>query len=84
VERVTLTQGRRLRVELRHRVPALAVVHDGRLRAVDGDGVLLPEAAPTEGLPLFCGEPSVPQRPAGSPWGDPAVTAAARAAARSR
>jgi hypothetical protein len=84
VERVTLTHGRRLRVGLRFREPVLAVAVGGGWRAVDADGVLLPAAAPTDGLPRFEGEASPPRGPAGAPWGDEAVTAAARAAARPR
>jgi hypothetical protein len=49
-------------------------------RAVDRDGTLLPAGAPLAGLPIFYGAPP-PAGPAGSPWGDRAVEAAARTAA---
>jgi hypothetical protein len=60
----------------------LAVSLAGQLRAVDGKGILLPASAPTEGLPIFQEVAAPPKGPAGTPWGDPAVEAAARAAAQ--
>jgi hypothetical protein len=49
-------------------------------RAVDKRGVLLPVKATVPGLPVLYGEVSPPKGQAGSPWGDPAVEAAARTA----
>jgi hypothetical protein len=62
------------RVELIFRTPALAV--GGRV--VDGQGVLLPAAAPADGLIALRGEVPPPAGPAGAPWGDAAVEGAAR------
>ncbi|HEY1375797.1 MAG TPA: hypothetical protein VGF55_03350 [Gemmataceae bacterium] len=63
-------------VRLRLRTPVLAVAG----RVVDRFGVLLPAGAPADGLPVFPGEAPPPKGPAGTPWGDPNVEAAARAA----
>jgi hypothetical protein len=63
-------------VRLVIRTPALAVGD----RVVDRHGVLLPAGTPTAGLPAMPGEPPPPKGPPGTPWGDPAVEAAARAA----
>ena len=83
VEAVEVVPPSLVRVRLAYRRPALAVPFDGRLRAVDRHGVLLPASAPTEGLPVFSGEPRPPAGPAGTPWRDKAVEEAARAARRS-
>jgi hypothetical protein len=70
--------GRELRVRLLYRKPVLAVTSAGDLRAVDRHGVLLPRTAATDGLPVFAGIASLPRGPAGTPWGDARVEAAAR------
>jgi hypothetical protein len=49
-------------------------------RAVDAEGVLLPPTAPLAGLPILFDKTAPPSGPAGAPWGDPAVEAAARTA----
>jgi hypothetical protein len=71
----------RIEVQLHYRKPALAVMWGGKLRAVDEAGVLLPAMAETGGLPVYPTTPAPPAGPAGTPWGDPEVAAAARAAA---
>jgi hypothetical protein len=73
---------RSVEVRLRYRIPVLAVKVECRLRAVDAHGILLPAAANTAGLPVFSGTAAPPAGPAGTPWGDEQVQAAARAAAR--
>jgi hypothetical protein len=78
VESVTLHPDRSVRVRLRFRTPILAVRYGGQLRAVDAQGILLPATAPTSSLPIYVGVAASPQGPAGKPWGDPGVTAAAR------
>ncbi len=78
VENVTLRPDRSVRVRLRFRTPILAVRYGGQLRAVDVQGILLPVTAPTSSLPIYEGVASTPGGPAGTPWGDPAVMAAAR------
>jgi hypothetical protein len=78
VECVEITPSREIRVQLRYRRPVLAVEAAGQLRAVDGDGVLLPSEAQTEGLPRFPGTAFPPAGPAGTHWNDPAVEEAAR------
>jgi hypothetical protein len=50
-------------------------------RAVDRHGVLLPAQATRPGLPLLNAPVRLPAGPAGTPWGDPRVDAAAAAAA---
>jgi cell division septal protein FtsQ len=66
-------------VNLTHRQPVLAVKVGADLRAVDGDGVLLPRNASTLGLPVYDGDARPPrQDEAGTRWGDPNVEAAAR------
>jgi hypothetical protein len=80
MDHVEITPPGAVRVRLVYRTPVLAVRSGGVVRAVDARGVLLPRSAPTEGLPVFPGSPQPPAGPAGTPWGDPAVEAAARAA----
>jgi hypothetical protein len=63
-------------VRLVIRTPVLAVAG----RAVDRFGILLPAGASTDGLPVMPGASAPPKGRAGTPWGDPAVEAAARAA----
>lgn len=77
VERVHLTPRRGIEVSLRFRKPVLAVRYAGQLRAVDRQGVLLPAAALTAGLPIFEGR-ATPPGTAGQPWGDEAVQRTAR------
>jgi len=47
------------------------------VRAVDGQGVLLPATASAKGLPVWRGHASLPMGPAGSAWGDGPLEAAA-------
>lgn len=82
VELVEFTAARAIRVHLRYRRPVLAAWADGKLRAVDEDGVLLPPEAPTAGLPQFPGVAFPPTGAPGSRWGDAAVEAAARRQAK--
>jgi hypothetical protein len=63
-------------VRLVLRTPVLAVGD----RAVDRFGVLLPAATPTTGLLVYPDEAPEPKGPAGTPWGDEKVEAAARRA----
>jgi hypothetical protein len=63
-------------VRLVIRTPVLVVAG----RVVDRFGVLLPAGASTDGLPVMPGNSPPPKGPAGTPWGDPAVEAAARTA----
>ncbi len=70
-----------VRVDLAFRKPVLAIQWEGKTRAVDANGVLLPPNAKTEGLPKYDKKPSRPQGPAGSEWGDAGVLHAARKAA---
>jgi hypothetical protein len=77
VESVTLGPDRSVRVRLRFRTPILAVRYGGQLRAVDAQGILLPITASTRGLPRYEGVAATPKGPAGTPWGDPGITAAA-------
>jgi hypothetical protein len=82
VEELKFGRPPRIEARLRYRRPVLAVAVSGQLRAVDANGVLLPATADTGGLPVFSGKASPPAGPAGMPWGDPAVEAAARASSR--
>jgi hypothetical protein len=79
VEEVRL-EASRVEVRLRYRTAVLAVKTAGRLRAVESHGVLLPVSARTDELPLFPATAAPPAGPAGTPWGDPQVESAARAA----
>ena len=65
------------RAILQLRTPILAVGD----RVVDRLGVLLPSGTSTHGLIAFRGTTPSPKGPAGAPWGDPLVEAAARIAA---
>jgi hypothetical protein len=77
VKEVSVLPTHRITVRLTYRVPVLAVQHAGKVRAVDGHGILLPEA-PTEGLPLWRGPSGSPDGPPGTRWGDAAIDEAAR------
>ncbi len=80
VERVALVPPRQLEVRLVYRTPALVVILAGQRRAVDSQGIVLPVTAGSEGLLVYSGPVTVPLAPAGRPWGDPAIEAAARTA----
>jgi hypothetical protein len=80
VEEIELAPPGQVRAKLRFRKPVLAVPQGEQLRAVDRHGILLPETAMTQGLPIFRGPARAHAGPAGTPWGDPAVEEAARKA----
>jgi hypothetical protein len=77
VDDVEIKQPKQIIVKLTLRTPVLAVNDGAKMRAVDATGVLLPEDAPTLGLPIYDGIAKKPQG-AGLPWGDSNVEAAAR------
>lgn len=77
VQRIEVLPDRQVRVQLRHRVPVLAVKVGKDIRAVDRKGVRLPTSASVEGLILFVGEAKTPKGPEGTLWGDDRLTAAA-------
>jgi hypothetical protein len=66
------------RVELRYRTPVLAVEQNGERRAVDGQGVLLPETKSADALPILVGSHPRPGGPPGTKWGDPRIRDAAQ------
>ncbi len=81
VDRVEVRSPADVRVALTFRAPVLAVrwtraSTDPGVRAVDRRGILLPTGAATERLPVLV-TARAPAGPAGTPWGDAAVTAAA-------
>jgi hypothetical protein len=76
VESVSLHPPDGPRARLQFRTPVLAV--NGR--AIDRHGILLPAAAPLSDLIAVRETVGVTNRPAGEPWGDPAIEAAARIA----
>ncbi len=78
VERVEVLPGRKVRVQLIHRTPILAVDHANQTRTVDREGVLLPATAATEGLPHYCSPVPPPRGPPGMEWGDPTLKSAAQ------
>jgi hypothetical protein len=83
VRDVTITPPSRVRVQLVHRTPVLAVqVHGSAkdVRAVDRDGILLPTTAPLVGLFQLHGNIPAPAGAAGTAWGQATVEAAARTA----
>jgi hypothetical protein len=73
VDEIEVVPPRQLKARLSYRTPVLAVRWNGVLRAVDGDGVLLPSRAPTRGLPTYDGTPRPPRGPEGTRWGDPDI-----------
>jgi len=75
---VELEPPKQVHVELAYRRPVLAVKVGDTVRAVDEQGILLPNDAITEGLPVFPGEAARPAGPAGSRWGDAGVEAMAK------
>jgi hypothetical protein len=77
VDAVKVTPPRELTVKLTYRTPVLAVKYGTNLHAVDTHGVLLPNNAPTRGLPVYDGDAPRPHA-VGQRWGDANVEAAAR------
>jgi hypothetical protein len=75
---VAVAPPRQVTVRLTFRTAVLAVRWEGDLRAVDGNGILLPKSAPTRGLPIYDGTPRPPRGPAGTHWGDTDLERAAR------
>jgi hypothetical protein len=71
-------------VDVEYRVPILMVQTKRGMYPVDREGVLLPpdDFTPedTQQYPVFVNAMTVPQGPAGTPWGDPVVSGAARLA----
>jgi hypothetical protein len=80
VEKVEVVPPDRARIRLVFRTPTLAVAQPSGPRVVDDRGILLPSAAPADGLPVMEGDIPPPAGLAGAAWGDPAVTAAAAVA----
>jgi hypothetical protein len=80
VQRVEIVPPCQVRVRLGYRTAVLAVPWKGTVRAVDGQGVLLPANAATDGLPVLRGRAVGPAGAAGAVWSDPIVLAAARTA----
>jgi hypothetical protein len=83
VERIIIGPGKKLHVELRYRLPVLAVPVNGTLRTVDSDGVVLPPGVSTNGTLSWreIGEtPLPPMVPSGNMWADHRMLAAARTA----
>ncbi len=75
VQGIKISPEQQVRIRLRFRTPVLAVEQSGTKRAVDETGFRLPEAAPTEGLPVLHQSGA-----AGTAWDDDEVKAAARRA----
>jgi hypothetical protein len=83
VEQVNVGPGRHIRVQLRFRLPVLAVTFSEKAivtRALDVQGVLLPREADTKSLPVLMGIFPPPAAGPGKAWGDPEVEAAAHVA----
>jgi hypothetical protein len=78
VKEVRIKPPRLVQVHLTFRQPVLAVRVGDSLRTVDGQGILLPRKAPTEGLPIYPRPVPPPLGPEGTPWGDPGVETHAR------
>jgi len=81
VEGITVLPDNRVRVRLRYRRPVLAAQVDGKRRAVESRGALLPGAAPTEGLPFLRDAHFSVAKGEVLVWGDERVKAAASTAA---
>ncbi len=84
VREVRVTPRDGIAVHLDYRAPVLMAQTKRGVYPVDRAGVLLPpqdfSAEHTAEFPLLINAPSIPQGPAGTPWGDPAVEGAARLA----
>ncbi len=80
VERVSIGPGKRLRIELRYRVPVLAVPIDGVTRTIDVHGILLPPGVPTTGLLVLRDTQLPPLVESGNMWADARMRCAARTA----
>ncbi len=81
VERVVIGPGKKLHVELRYRLPVLAVQVNGTTRCVDGEGVVLPPGVSAEGTLSWreIGDtPLPPMVDSGNMWADHRMLAAAR------
>ncbi|HEY2909766.1 MAG TPA: hypothetical protein VGI99_05945 [Gemmataceae bacterium] len=71
VEGVAVAPGNAVTVEMRFRVPVLAVRVKEGMRLVDAHGVLLPESAPTPaGVVELRSTVPAPTTPPGTVWGD--------------
>jgi len=80
VDKVDIGPGRRLAIKLTFRTPVLGVNQSRQMiRAVDGEGVLLPRGADTLALPHI--STSITPASPGKPWGDPRIERAAAVAA---
>ena len=77
VEPIEIKPPKHVIVKLTFRTPVLAVKVGAELHAVDGQGILLPNNAPTRGLPIYDGDAPPPQA-VGQRWGDANLEAAAR------
>jgi hypothetical protein len=66
-----------IRVELVFRVPVLAIPQTGMTRLVDGRGILLPELAKTDSIPIWRGHATTPIGSVGTLWGDKDIEAVA-------
>src|ERR1043165_2726637 len=64
---------RRIVMTLTYRKPVLAVRVGEGIRAVDGNGVLLPKNAAIDGLPIYDGDAPAPANGDGKRWGDARV-----------
>lgn len=85
VKSVRITAEPALIVDLEYRIPVAFIEVPQGFYPVDIDGVLLPprdfSVSKTDQLPHVRNISSTPQAPAGKPWGDVTVSAAARLAA---
>jgi hypothetical protein len=81
VERVTIGPGKRVQVELRYRVPVLAVaVGSDIIRTIDRHGILLPPSVPADGLLVLRDPPPPPLVKSGNTWADDTMLLAAQTA----
>jgi hypothetical protein len=73
VDSVSVESSGTVRVNLKFRTPVLAVPTSGETRIVDGNGVLLPKAGESTGLPELIAAVPAPTVPAGQVWADSIV-----------
>lgn len=81
VDRVEKTRQGRIIIQVTYRTPAAVVETHRGLSVVDASGNLLPNDLLTKDydqLPHLRGIQSIPNGPAGTPWGDPLVVAGAK------
>jgi len=77
VRQVEILGSEGIQVDLVFRLPVLAIPQVGPTRCVDGNGILLPDSCPIDGIVTWRGHATTPLGPAGTLWGDKDIEASA-------